>query len=202
MAHAQPGDSPTGSLVPLWRPGSLVPLWETPQVSPHQHSQSQSLPNATDPTQPKHVTSIQRTSIQQPAQQGHSTALAAYPVVIARGPTRTNSQNGYNSPRKCLVFPLHLRAHPLPFVVPSWIAHGRREAHTLLIVPPCSHITSRWYSSPDFAPAAILVESSANALPQTRLGSAHRCPTPILHANCRAIVHHTLSLFAESHGVA
>ena len=36
-----------------------------------------------------------------------------------------------------------------------------RKAHTLLGVPPCSHITSRWYSSPDSAPAAILGQLTA-----------------------------------------
>ncbi len=65
--------------------------------------------------------------------------------------------------------PITIRSHPLPFrnfVVPNMYVDcawtQRTESPDAVgCPPPCSHITSRWYSSPDCAAAAILGQLTA-----------------------------------------
>ncbi len=63
-----------------------------------------------------------------------------------------------------VLFNTTTRAHSPRVLRPpatALLTYNLRKDHTLLGVTPCSHITSRWYSSPDCAPAAILGQITA-----------------------------------------
>ena len=91
-------------------------------------------------------------------------------------PLRLHSDSHMHSSRTSVISVLTLHRRrisndqaSIAFIVPSHmkvdcgiIAHGQRRAHGVPIPLRCAHIiTSRWYSSPDCAPAAILGQLTA-----------------------------------------